>query len=132
MALDKGAQAVIFDISDDANAAVEVSVHQQLWLQLLSQQMLVQKQRAGMSPITACCVSPPLLLLPSLCNTQLRKTDSLPLPVVLVKAKDAEVLMDLVNKNEEAKVVIEINMGPKWVSTDINAQFSISQYEEVK
>ncbi|XP_072231499.1 E3 ubiquitin-protein ligase RNF43 isoform X2 [Leuresthes tenuis] len=67
MALDKGAQAVIFDISDDANAAVE-----------------------------------------------LRKTDSLPLPVVLVKAKDAEVLMDLVNKNEEAKVVIEINMGPKW------------------
>lgn len=26
MALDKGAQAVIFDVSDDANAAAEVSV----------------------------------------------------------------------------------------------------------
>lgn len=26
MALDKGAQAVIFDVSDDANAALEVSV----------------------------------------------------------------------------------------------------------
>ncbi len=29
MALDKGAQAVIFDVSDDANAAAEVTVQTQ-------------------------------------------------------------------------------------------------------
>lgn len=32
MALDKGAQAVIFDVSDDANAAAEVSVKARLLL----------------------------------------------------------------------------------------------------
>ena len=32
MALDKGAQAVIFDVSDDANAAAEVSAHTQTQL----------------------------------------------------------------------------------------------------
>lgn len=32
MALDKGAQAVIFDVSDDANAAAEVSVQTRLQL----------------------------------------------------------------------------------------------------
>lgn len=34
MALDKGAQAVIFDVSDDANAAVEVSLKACLQTQL--------------------------------------------------------------------------------------------------
>lgn len=34
MALDKGAQAVIFDVSDDANAAAEVSVKARLQTQL--------------------------------------------------------------------------------------------------
>ncbi|XP_039633459.1 E3 ubiquitin-protein ligase RNF43 isoform X2 [Perca fluviatilis] len=68
MALDKGAQAVIFDVSDDANAAAE-----------------------------------------------LQKTDSLPHPVVLVAAEDAEKLMGLVNKNEEAKVRIDILVEqPRW------------------
>lgn len=67
MALAKGAQAVIFDVSDDDHAAAE-----------------------------------------------LRETDSLPRPVVLVEAEDAEELMGLVNKNEEARVVIEIKMEPKW------------------
>lgn len=60
MALEKGAQAVIFDVSDDANAAAE-----------------------------------------------LREAESLSHPVVLVEAKDAEELMDLVNKNEEATVKID-------------------------
>lgn len=49
-------------------------------------------------------------------HTQLQETDSLPRPVVLVEDNDAKELMDLVNKNEEAKVVIEIKMEPKWVS----------------
>lgn len=78
MALDKGAQAVIFDVSDDANAAAE-----------------------------------------------LRETDSLPRPVVLVEAEDAEELMGLVNKNEEAKVVIEIKIEPKWQHYDVSILLTI-------
>lgn len=42
-------------------------------------------------------------------------------PVVMVKAGVAEELMGLVNKNEEAKVEINIMMEtPKWVSTNTN------------
>uniref|UniRef100_A0A3Q3EK02 RING-type E3 ubiquitin transferase n=1 Tax=Labrus bergylta TaxID=56723 RepID=A0A3Q3EK02_9LABR len=79
MALDKGAQAVIFDVSDDANAAAE-----------------------------------------------LRETDSLPRPVVLVEAEDAEVLMGLVNKNEEAKVRIEILVEPlRWPHYDVGILLTI-------
>ncbi|XP_068600972.1 E3 ubiquitin-protein ligase RNF43 [Brachionichthys hirsutus] len=79
MALDKGAQAVIFDVSDDANAAAE-----------------------------------------------LRETDSLPRPVVLVEAKDAEELMGLVNKNEEAKVRIEILVEqPRWPHYDVGILLTI-------
>lgn len=36
MALKKGAEAVIFDVSDDANAAAEVSIIGQLQTQLCS------------------------------------------------------------------------------------------------
>lgn len=51
-------------------------------------------------------------------SPKLRETDSLPRPVVLVEAEDAEELMGLVNKNEEAKVRIEIMVElPRWVST---------------
>ncbi|XP_059207457.1 E3 ubiquitin-protein ligase RNF43 isoform X1 [Centropristis striata] len=79
MALDKGAQAVIFDVSDDANAAAE-----------------------------------------------LRETDSLPRPVVLVEAQDAEELMGLVNKNEEAKVRIEIMVEqPRWPHYDVGILLTI-------
>ncbi|KAM6984273.1 E3 ubiquitin-protein ligase RNF43 isoform 1-T3 [Tautogolabrus adspersus] len=79
MALDKGAQAVIFDVSDDANAAAE-----------------------------------------------LRETDSLPRPVVLVEAEDAEVLMGLVNKNEEANVRIEILVEPlRWPHYDVGILLTI-------
>lgn len=51
-------------------------------------------------------------------HTQLKETDSLPRPVVLIKGTDAEDLMNLVNKNEEATVVIETKVEPKWVSID--------------
>nr|XP_043898704.1 E3 ubiquitin-protein ligase RNF43 isoform X1 [Solea senegalensis] len=79
MALDKGAQAVIFDVSDDANAAAE-----------------------------------------------LRETDALPRPVVLVEAEDAEELMGLVNKNEEAKVRIEIMMEQsKWPHYDVGILLTV-------
>lgn len=79
MALDKGAQAVIFDVSDDANAAAE-----------------------------------------------LREADSFPHPVVLVEANDAEELMDLVNKNEEANVRIEFMMEPpRWPHYDVGILLTI-------
>ncbi|XP_071757859.1 E3 ubiquitin-protein ligase RNF43 [Centroberyx gerrardi] len=79
MALDKGAQAVIFDVTDDANAA-----------------------------------------------TELRETDSLPRPVVLVEAEDAGELMGLVNKNEEARVRIEIMLEqPKWPHYDVGILLTI-------
>ncbi|XP_035480935.1 E3 ubiquitin-protein ligase RNF43 isoform X2 [Scophthalmus maximus] len=79
MALDKGAQAVIFDVSDDANAAAE-----------------------------------------------LRETDALPRPVVLVEAEDAEELMGLVNKNEEAKVLIEILVEQsRWPHYDVGILLTI-------
>ncbi|XP_034462067.1 E3 ubiquitin-protein ligase RNF43 isoform X2 [Hippoglossus hippoglossus] len=79
MALDKGAQAVIFDVSDDANAAAE-----------------------------------------------LRETDALPRPVVLVEAEHAEELMGLVNKNEEAKVRIEIKVEQsRWPHYDMGILLTI-------
>ncbi|XP_013878564.1 E3 ubiquitin-protein ligase RNF43 isoform X2 [Austrofundulus limnaeus] len=81
MALDKGAQAVIFDVSDDTNAAADFS--------------------------------------------QFQETDSLPRPVVLVKGENAEKLMGLVNKNEEANVVIEIKMEPKWPHYDVSILLTI-------
>ncbi|XP_077962302.1 E3 ubiquitin-protein ligase RNF43 [Gasterosteus aculeatus] len=79
MALDKGAQAIIFDVSDDANAAAE-----------------------------------------------LRESDSLLRPVVLVEGKNAEELMGLVNKNEEAKVIIEVMAEqPKWPHYDVGILLTI-------
>ncbi|KAM4620631.1 E3 ubiquitin-protein ligase RNF43 [Polymixia lowei] len=79
LALERGAQAVIFDVTDDASAA-----------------------------------------------TELRETDSLPHPVVLVEAEDAGELMGLVNKNEEAKVRIEIMVEPpKWPHYDVGILLTI-------
>ncbi|XP_021479933.1 E3 ubiquitin-protein ligase RNF43 [Oncorhynchus mykiss] len=79
LALERGAQAVIFDVTDDKDAALE-----------------------------------------------LHESDSLPLPVVLVKAKDAEELMGLVNKNEEARVRIDIKKeDPKWPHYDVGILLTI-------
>ncbi|XP_015239169.1 PREDICTED: E3 ubiquitin-protein ligase RNF43 [Cyprinodon variegatus] len=78
IALEKGAQAVIFDVSDDANAPSE-----------------------------------------------LKDTDSLPRPVVLIKGRDAEDLMNLVNKNEEATVNIETEVEPKWPHYDVSILLTI-------
>ncbi|XP_051523451.1 E3 ubiquitin-protein ligase RNF43-like isoform X2 [Myxocyprinus asiaticus] len=80
LALQRGAQAVIFDITDDASAAQE-----------------------------------------------LRDSGSLPRPVVLVKSSDAEELMGLVNKNEEAMVLIDIMMEtPKWPHYDVGILLTVA------
>ncbi|XP_047665238.1 E3 ubiquitin-protein ligase RNF43 isoform X1 [Tachysurus fulvidraco] len=72
LALNRGAQAVIFDITDDLKAAIEL-------------------------------------------NSGILKK-----PVVMVKAADAEELMGLVNRNEEANVEINIMMEtPKWTPYEV-------------
>ncbi|KAJ8412388.1 hypothetical protein AAFF_G00127240 [Aldrovandia affinis] len=79
LALKRGAQAVIFDVSDNAAAAQE-----------------------------------------------LQNSDDLPKPVVLVQAKAAMVLMDLVNRNEEAMVLIEIMVEPpKWPHYDVGILLTV-------
>ncbi|XP_065107185.1 E3 ubiquitin-protein ligase RNF43 isoform X1 [Paramisgurnus dabryanus] len=80
LALQRGAQAVIFDITDDAGAAQEF-----------------------------------------------RDLGLLPRPVVLVKSSDAEELMGLVNKNEEAMVLIDIMMeAPKWPHYDVGILLTVA------
>ncbi|XP_077078598.1 E3 ubiquitin-protein ligase RNF43 isoform X1 [Siphateles boraxobius] len=80
LAIQRGAQAVIFDITDDPAAAVE-----------------------------------------------LRDASSLPRPVLLVKSSDAEELMGLVNKNEEAMVYIDIMMDPpKWPHYDVGILLTVA------
>ncbi|XP_030648559.1 E3 ubiquitin-protein ligase RNF43 [Chanos chanos] len=79
LALQRGAEAIIFDVSDDATAA-----------------------------------------------HQLREAFSLPKPVVLVEGANAEELMGLVNKNEEAIVHIDIMMeSPKWPPYDVGILLTV-------
>ncbi|XP_068077485.1 E3 ubiquitin-protein ligase RNF43 isoform X2 [Danio rerio] len=79
LALQRGAQAVIFDISDDPSAAQE-----------------------------------------------LRDGSSLADPVVLVTSSDADELMGLVNKNEEAMVYIDIMIdSPTWPHYDVGILLTV-------
>lgn len=48
-------------------------------------------------------------------SLQLRKPRGLSQPVVLIRGRDAELLMGVVNKNREAHVKIEIKEPPAWV-----------------
>ncbi|CAL8237049.1 unnamed protein product [Arctogadus glacialis] len=83
LALERGAQAVIFDVTDDAQAIEEMTV-------------------------------------------KLSDKAFLPRPVVIVKAGNAEQLMMLVNKNEEAWVRIEIVVEPtKWPHYDVGILLTI-------
>ncbi|XP_046695666.1 E3 ubiquitin-protein ligase RNF43 isoform X1 [Silurus meridionalis] len=78
LALNRGAQAVIFDITDNVHAANELN------------------------------------------SGYLKK------PVVMVKAADAEELMRLVNKNEEAKVEINFMMEtPKWPQYEVGILLTV-------
>uniref|UniRef100_A0A3B3U9S7 RING-type E3 ubiquitin transferase n=1 Tax=Poecilia latipinna TaxID=48699 RepID=A0A3B3U9S7_9TELE len=56
---------------------------------------------------------------------QLKNADSLPHPVVLIKGADAKKLMNLVNHNEEATVVIEAKVEPKWPHYDVSILLTI-------
>uniref|UniRef100_H3B9B5 RING-type E3 ubiquitin transferase n=1 Tax=Latimeria chalumnae TaxID=7897 RepID=H3B9B5_LATCH len=80
LAVQRGAMAVIFDITDDASAA-----------------------------------------------DQLFGNSDLPRPVVLIRGKDAELLMDVVNKNREAKVRIEVKETPAdwWPGYDMGISITL-------
>ncbi|TWW74117.1 E3 ubiquitin-protein ligase RNF43 [Takifugu flavidus] len=117
MALDKGAQAVIFDVSDDADAAAEVSVEG--WPEAPLEQSSEQKHH-----IRVCLWSSSWFRHHP--RAQLREADSLPRPVVMVESDDAEELMALVNKNEEAVVRIEIMVNPpRWPHYDMGIVLTI-------
>ncbi|XP_073697441.1 E3 ubiquitin-protein ligase RNF43 [Garra rufa] len=80
LAIQRGAEAVIFDITDDPGAAQE-----------------------------------------------LRDSGLLPRPVVLVKSSDAEEMMGLVNKNEEAMVIIDIMLETqKWPHYDVGILLTVA------
>ncbi|XP_010134923.1 PREDICTED: E3 ubiquitin-protein ligase RNF43, partial [Buceros rhinoceros silvestris] len=72
LAGERGARAILFDITDDESAA-----------------------------------------------DQLRKPRGLSQPVVLIRGRDAELLMGVVNKNREAHVKIEIKEPPAWPDYDV-------------
>ncbi|MGH0142574.1 UNVERIFIED_CONTAM: hypothetical protein FKN15_014841 [Acipenser sinensis] len=78
LALDRGAQAVIFDVTDDATAA-----------------------------------------------EKLRQSDDLLKPVVLVQAKDAETLMELVNNNQEATVQIDVRLEQEGQHYDVGILLTV-------
>ncbi|XP_061105388.1 E3 ubiquitin-protein ligase RNF43 [Conger conger] len=78
LALKRGAQAVIFDVSDNAAAAQE-----------------------------------------------LQAAEDLPKPVVLVQAKAAMVLMELVNRNEGARVHIDVMVEPQWPHYDVTILLTV-------
>lgn len=74
---------------------------------------IINVEITGMSHSYLCLV----LVWNTIHDTQLRKSDSLPRPVVLVESDDAEELMALINKNEEAIVRIDIMLNPpRWVN----------------
>ncbi|XP_063306140.1 E3 ubiquitin-protein ligase RNF43 [Pelobates fuscus] len=52
-------------------------------------------------------------------KNQLQQPAGLNQPVVLIWGKDAEQLMDVVNKNREAHVRIEVAEQPKWLDHDV-------------
>ncbi|NWW82207.1 RNF43 ligase, partial [Climacteris rufus] len=72
LAGERGARAILFDITDDESAA-----------------------------------------------DQLRKPRGLSQPVVLIRGRDAELLMGVVNKNREAHVKIEVKEPPAWPDYDV-------------
>uniref|UniRef100_A0A8C9FQ95 RING-type E3 ubiquitin transferase n=1 Tax=Pavo cristatus TaxID=9049 RepID=A0A8C9FQ95_PAVCR len=96
LAGERGARAILFDITDDESAA---------------DQSPPIRAGAGMR-----CSGTSLTTFVSL---QLRKPRGLSQPVVLIRGHDAELLMGVVNKNREAHVKIEVKEPPAWPDYDV-------------
>uniref|UniRef100_A0A8C5TE23 RING-type E3 ubiquitin transferase n=1 Tax=Malurus cyaneus samueli TaxID=2593467 RepID=A0A8C5TE23_9PASS len=100
LAGERGARAILFDITDDESAA------DQVWTPCLGSATI----------LVSGCSRSALMVFVSL---QLRKPRGLSQPVVLIRGHDAELLMGVVNKNREAHVKIEVKEPPAWPDYDV-------------
>uniref|UniRef100_A0A8D2IV32 RING-type E3 ubiquitin transferase n=1 Tax=Varanus komodoensis TaxID=61221 RepID=A0A8D2IV32_VARKO len=101
LAGERGARAILFDITDDQSAADQVS-------RRLRGRRGGLPARRGVRSCIFGVVSP-----------QLRRPRGLSQPVVLIWGHDAELLMGVVNNNREAHVKIEVKEAPAWPDYDV-------------
>uniref|UniRef100_A0A8C0AXA5 RING-type E3 ubiquitin transferase n=1 Tax=Buteo japonicus TaxID=224669 RepID=A0A8C0AXA5_9AVES len=106
LAGERGARAILFDITDDESAADQVQTPLILSMFLEGGRIVLVSGYSG----------PSLTVFASL---QLRKPRGLSQPVVLIRGHDAELLMGVVNKNREAHVKIEVKEPPAWPDYDV-------------
>lgn len=108
MAGERGASAVLFDITEDRAAAEQVP-----------RDIGVLEEGAGQSKIKLPGEGEVRTqqLLWALSLLQLQQPLGLTWPVVLIWGNDAEKLMEFVYKNRKAHVRIELKEPPTWVST---------------
>uniref|UniRef100_A0A8D0GA42 RING-type E3 ubiquitin transferase n=1 Tax=Sphenodon punctatus TaxID=8508 RepID=A0A8D0GA42_SPHPU len=107
LAGERGARAILFDITDDESAA------EQVW---------IPSSKLPLSPPALKCILPrckascqPLTVV----SLQLRKPKGFSHPVVLIWGHDAELLMRVVNNNREAHVKIEVKEPATWPNYDV-------------
>uniref|UniRef100_A0A663MQE8 RING-type E3 ubiquitin transferase n=1 Tax=Athene cunicularia TaxID=194338 RepID=A0A663MQE8_ATHCN len=115
LAGERGARAILFDITDDESAADQV----QTPLILSAKPQLGGPRRTlqgARTVLVSGCSGPSPTVFVSL---QLRKPRGLSQPVVLIRGHDAELLMGVVNKNREAHVKIEVKEPPAWPDYDV-------------
>uniref|UniRef100_A0A8C0FNM4 RING-type E3 ubiquitin transferase n=1 Tax=Bubo bubo TaxID=30461 RepID=A0A8C0FNM4_BUBBB len=101
LAGERGARAILFDITDDESAA---------------DQRTDRGAGGARIVLVSGCSGPSPTVFVSL---QLRKPRGLSQPVVLIRGHDAELLMGVVNKNREAHVKIEVKEPPAWPDYDV-------------
>lgn len=107
MAGERGASAVLFDITEDRAAAEQVPRDFRVFEEGAGQR---RTERLGDGEARTQ---------PRLCPfaLQLQQPLGLTWPVVLIWGQDAEKLMEFVYKNRKAHVRIELKEPPAWVST---------------
>uniref|UniRef100_A0A670Y577 RING-type E3 ubiquitin transferase n=1 Tax=Pseudonaja textilis TaxID=8673 RepID=A0A670Y577_PSETE len=103
LAGERGARAVLFDITDDQSAADQVRRNDfQVFAKPNERSVEWSREPYSYS------ISP-----------QLRKPQELSYPVVLIWGHNAELLMRVVNNNREAHVKIEVKEMPAWPEYDV-------------
>lgn len=106
MAGERGASAVLFDITEDRSAAEQVPRDRR-----------VVQEGFGWREVWFLGEAEVTRILVEFCSLQLQQPLGLTWPVVLIWGKDAEKLMEFVYKNRKAHVRIELKEPPAWVST---------------
>lgn len=107
MAGERGASAVLFDITEDRAAAEQVPRDVGMFEEVAGWREIKlpgERRVRTQQPLW------------SLCFPQLQQPLGLTWPVVLIWGNDAEKLMEFVYKNRKAHVRIELKESPTWVS----------------